>query len=256
MKRVLVILIMAAMVIGSKGYIVFAAELPIENQPPRAYRAIHNHFYNQEENIRKTIADEKERGEEETREEFEERLEQAFQARLEEFYQERRTIYFFEKRHQSYRDEYDPAAQALIIHPFDYRNPLIYMGNLNYLNALNFDVFADFGAVSIPMSSRAADRTLDNLIKIIGIELIYKDESPDGLVYMEEKYVPRYGSEETIRYMDVHLQSVTVYDKRTEEILAQKHIFDDDSPVWDFERQVEEDDSVSSTGCFIKALSP
>ena len=256
MKRVFVILIMAAMVICSKGHIAFAEELPIENQPVSEYRAVHNEYYDEEENIRKTIADEKERGEDETREEYEERLEQEYQARLKEFYQETRTIYFFEKRHQTYRDKYDPAAQALIIHPFDYRNPRIYMDSLNYLNALNFDAFVDFGAVSIPMSSKAADRTRDNLIKIIGIELIYNNESPDGLVYLEEKYDSRYGSEETIRDMDVYLQSVTVYDKRTEEILAQKHVFDDDSPVWGFEREVEEDDSVSSTGCFIKALSP
>jgi len=255
LKKVLVVSIMAAMFICAKGYTVFAEELPVKNQPPSSYHTLHNRYFNAENNIRKELEQE-EKGEDETQQQYEERLEQEYQARLSEYYQERRTIHFVEKRHHTHRDRYDAAAQALIIHPFDYNNPLINTGSLNYLNALNFEEFADFGAVSIPMSAKEADRAMDNLVKIIGFELIYDTGNPDGLVYVEEKYVPRYGPEQTVRYMDVYLQSVTVYNTRTDEILAQKHIFDGNSPVWDFERRVEEEEDISSTGCFVNTVSP
>lgn len=253
MKKILIIAAIAALFACALENTGFAEELPVFNQPPSAYLGVYNKFYNEEEKIWKALEKEEERGEEETREEFNVRLEQEYKDRLTNYYQKTRTIYFFEKRHYSYRDEYDPASQALVIHPFDYRTPFIAIEDLNYLNALNFDEFSDFGAVSIPMSAEEAEKTTDNLTVIIGIEFIYDTESPEGLAYQEEKYVPRFGSEKTVRYLDVYLRSVTVYDSRTDEILAQKHIFENDSPAWQFERKIEEDDDISTT-CFIQTI--
>jgi len=241
-------------------------ELPLGNQPTPS-TSIKSSF----ESIYSVFSKPHQKDEYETNQEYRDRLDT--------FYEEIQTIYFINVENVS--TEYNAEKRELEVSfrgwRYTWTNEFrievykesrwneyaeMYYRDEYYINALNSEdsVFTfdfdddDFNRVFLSMTPEEAQENRRGIGVRIGFEFKFNPQDLEGPTdkSLRTSYT---GTPGTTYDLYVHLKSVTFYNKETNEIYAQTHMFADDSPVWEFSSEEESDNgSSSSSGCFIGTL--
>jgi hypothetical protein len=247
--------------------VAYSKELPIENQVAlnpdslKSYAIISNKFRGPTQ-----------KSEYETQQEYYDRVEK--------FFKDNQTVYFLNISRTTSKDNYDAetGVLSLSIADFQYRytdpakgeysllvgadySAILNTRYVDYLIIKNHYDFSDVDIVNVKMAPAKAQDVKGRIKIRAGIEVFF-DPTKDEKLYFSKTYPHSYYGYISNSYFVVHLRSLTAYDPRTNEIIAQKHDFSDSSPVWKWPADEGDDkdgDDIpqdkksgsSSGGCFV-----
>jgi len=237
---------------------VSAKQLPLENQTP-----IRDFFDSWQEFLSK-----------DTKSDYE--TKQEYIDRLKSFYKDL-PIYFFTNENPSGKQGiyYDAEIQSVVYSGLTETLGAQIKGSCSgfdsersMLKFTNFEDFSDYRSLKIKMEPKEAQELIANFGVIFGVKFEYSAGvedfgeghlswlTPHGAAYFD-KHESNYTSCFEL-IIEGTGKSITLFNKKTNEIVSQKHTFTDTSTVWNYTTATEEPKESSGSGggggCFIGVL--